>query len=443
MAKRRNDVTICGKIISDSVLAYEKDGEKFYEILVKEEDEDNGYEHMNICSVTLSENLLKNAQVGKGVRIYVKGGLRNRCDRNNGSKISLTVFADCLFPGDKKDSYGVRLVGVICKPVLLQKTDKGKTIVRTLISIEREENRSDYIPLITDDYQLEEAKSLAVGDQITVSGYLRSIQHKEEISSTEMYVRTEVANEVFICDFFVKAKVDKKFIDDHKELIDEHRWAELYEELFATFWCFDDGDCNEIGKFTELMISDGVDPLEKLDYIPEHYLTGASIEKFVVPKHIKRIKQFAFANCSQLTDIIIPNGVTSIDYGAFCGCESLVQAHIPDSVTELGWQVFCDCVGLVGVTLGKCVREIPTNAFHNCVNLKQVLISNGVTCIRDRVFTLCRSLTKIIIPDSVKEIDRDAFLLCEGKNLPITICASKGSYAEKFAGENNFSFEEV
>lgn len=240
--------------------------------------------------------------------------------------------------------------------------------------------------------------------------------------------------------------IDKEledFIDGHKELIDGHRWAELYAELFDTFWCFDAGDCNKIGEFTELLISEGVEPLEKLDYIPEHYLTGASIDKFVVPKHIKRIKQFAFANCSQLTDVIIPNGVTSIDYGAFCGCKSLVQAHIPDSVTELGLSVFSDCVGLVSVTLGKGVREIPPSVFHNCVNLKQVVVSDGVTHIREHVFTLCRSLTKIILPNSVKEIDREAFLLCEGKNLPITICASKGSYAEKFALKNGFTFEEI
>ncbi len=235
----------------------------------------------------------------------------------------------------------------------------------------------------------------------------------------------------------------EEFINDHKELIDGHRWAELYAELFDTFWCFDAGDCNKIGKFTELLISEGVDPLENLDYIPEHYLTGASIEKFVVPKHIKRIKQFAFANCSQLTDVIIPNGVTSIDYGAFCGCGKLVQAHIPDSVTELGLSVFCDCVGLVGVTFGKGVREIPPSVFNNCVNLKQVVISNGVTSIREHVFTLCRNLTKIIIPDSVKEIDPEAFLLCEGKNLSITIRASKGSYAEKFAKKYNFPFLEI
>ena len=235
----------------------------------------------------------------------------------------------------------------------------------------------------------------------------------------------------------------EEFIEAHKELIDGHRWAELYAELFDTFWCFDAGDCNQIGKFTELLISEGVEPLERLDYIPEHYLTGASIEKFVIPKHIKRIKQFAFANCSQLIDVIIPNGVTNIDYGAFCGCESLVQAHIPDSVTELGLSIFSGCVKLVGVALGKGVREIPPSIFHNCVNLKQVVVPNGVASIRERVFTNCRGLTKIIIPDSVKEIAREAFLLCEGKNLPITICAPKGSYAEKFATENNFSFKEI
>ncbi len=37
--KSKNQVTICGEIIGDGVLACEQDGEKFYEILVKVEDE--------------------------------------------------------------------------------------------------------------------------------------------------------------------------------------------------------------------------------------------------------------------------------------------------------------------------------------------------------------------------------------------------------------------
>ena len=196
--KTNNQVTICGEIITDAVLVYEKDGEDFYEFLVKVEDE---HEVRTICSVTLSKNLLKDVKICKRERIYVKGCLRSYCNRGNGAKLSLTVFAQNLFNRDSSDECGVMFTGTLCKPISLQTTDKGKTVARTLISIEREENCSDYIPLAADDYCLTELKSLAVGDKIAVLGVLKSVQHKEEISATEMYIRTDVADEVFLGGF--------------------------------------------------------------------------------------------------------------------------------------------------------------------------------------------------------------------------------------------------
>ncbi len=193
-----SEVDLCGEIISNGVLAYEKDGEKFYEMLVKVEDE---YERMTICSVTFSENLSKNVKVSKGERIYVKGRLRSYCDRENGTKLRLTVFAQNLFYGGESDDRRVMFIGTLCEPISIQTTDKGKTIVRALVVKEREGGCSDYIPLVTDDYNLEELKSLAVGDKIAVFGGIESVRHKEKTSDTEMLIRTETANEVFVSGF--------------------------------------------------------------------------------------------------------------------------------------------------------------------------------------------------------------------------------------------------
>lgn len=38
----------------------------------------------------------------------------------------------------------------------------------------------------------------------------------------------------------------EKFIDKHEDLIDAGKWAELYEELFDTFWNFEAGACIRI-----------------------------------------------------------------------------------------------------------------------------------------------------------------------------------------------------
>ena len=204
----------------------------------------------------------------------------------------------------------------------------------------------------------------------------------------------------------------KKFIDDNEELINTYQWAELYEKAAATGF-------GTMRKFTELLMAEGIDPLAELDYIPRNYFYRASIATFVIPKHIKRIDWHAFDECYNLTNITIPNGLKRIGEGAFCWCENLTSVTIPNSVTEIG-----------------------KAAFAYCSELERINIPNGVTSIGERTFRKCYELKKIVLPDSVTNIAKSAFQDGE-KNLDITICASKGSYAEKFANENDFSFEEI
>ena len=205
-----------------------------------------------------------------------------------------------------------------------------------------------------------------------------------------------------------------KFIDDNEVLINTYQWAKIYKKAADKLSNF-----GAVGKFTELLLSEGIDPLADLDYIPRYYLQGARIAAFVIPKHIKRIDGHAFESCYDLTNITIPNGLKRIGEGVFYWCENLTSVTIPNSVTEIG-----------------------KAAFAYCSELERINIPNGVTSIGERTFRKCYELKKIVLPDSVTNIAKSAFQDGE-KNLDITICASKGSYAEKFANENNFSFEEI
>ena len=54
-----------------------------------------------------------------------------------------------------------------------------------------------------------------------------------------------------------------KFIDDNEELINTYQWAELYKKAADKLSNF-----GAMGKFTELLLSEGIDPLADLDYIP-------------------------------------------------------------------------------------------------------------------------------------------------------------------------------
>lgn len=61
---------------------------------------------------------------------------------------------------------------------------------------------------------------------------------------------------------------------------------------------------------------------------------------YSIPKGVKKIGSFAFANCSNLKSVIIPNSVTSIATSSFEGCTSLKTLSVPNSVSEISYPTF-------------------------------------------------------------------------------------------------------
>jgi len=106
------------------------------------------------------------------------------------------------------------------------------------------------------------------------------------------------------------------------------------------------------------------------------------------------ISDYAFSECTSLTNIQIPNSVISLgDYaflycaslktivfdqnssminignGAFGGCESLLNIEVPNSVTDIGYEAFWGCSNLTSVTIGSNVTFIGEYAFYECIKL--------------------------------------------------------------------------
>ena len=131
-----------------------------------------------------------------------------------------------------------------------------------------------------------------------------------------------------------------------------------------------------------------------------------------IPNSVTSIGKGAFYLCSGLTSVTIPDSVTSIGEGAFWGCTSLTNITIPNSVTSIGDGAFADCSGLASIDIPNSVTTIGDNAFDCCWNLTSVTIGNSVTSIGDNAFSQCTSLTSITIPNSVISIGRGAFSNC-------------------------------
>ena len=106
------------------------------------------------------------------------------------------------------------------------------------------------------------------------------------------------------------------------------------------------------------------------------------------------IGDYAFHECSSLTNVTIPQGVTSIGECAFWKA-GLTSVDIPDSVTSIGKSAFADCYSLTTAVIGDGVTSIGALAFDLCMSLTTVTIGSSVTSIEREAFDYCYALTTI------------------------------------------------
>lgn len=78
--------------------------------------------------------------------------------------------------------------------------------------------------------------------------------------------------------------------------------------------------------------------------------------------NITSINNYAFYNCSNITNIIIPNGVTNIGESAFAGCLGLESITIPSSVISIGIRAFVACQNIANVSFGSTVGWFVTSS---------------------------------------------------------------------------------
>jgi len=133
---------------------------------------------------------------------------------------------------------------------------------------------------------------------------------------------------------------------------------------------------------------------------------------YTIPAGVKIIGEYAFFDCTKLTEINIPSGVTTIGNSAFSKCDSLTKMIIPPGVTTIGEWAFAICGSLTEITLPPGITAINDCTFYFCGSLKEINIPQGVTVIGSSAFYSCGSLKDIVIPAGVTAIEDWAFSEC-------------------------------
>ena len=75
-------------------------------------------------------------------------------------------------------------------------------------------------------------------------------------------------------------------------------------------------------------------------------LTGAPVEKVILPTTLRYIGSVCFSDCSYLEEIIIPDGVTFIGSSCFSDCRNLRKVTFGVSVDSLNAGLFLNCISL-------------------------------------------------------------------------------------------------
>lgn len=136
---------------------------------------------------------------------------------------------------------------------------------------------------------------------------------------------------------------------------------------------------------------------------------------------------------------VIPKGIISIEEYSFYSCNSLTNIKIPSSVEKIGECAFGYCKELKTVEFNYGLKTIEGGAFEFCDKLANIKIPSSTNKIGDRAFVYCTSLNEIEIPSSVASMG-DYVFSHGSKNL--CIYGKTGTYAQKYAKDNNIKFVE-
>ena len=151
---------------------------------------------------------------------------------------------------------------------------------------------------------------------------------------------------------------------------------------------------------------------EMYDYEYENqpwYEYSESIQTISLSASVTSIGNYAFYNCTSLTNIVIPEGVTSIGEDVFFGCSSLTAINIAEGNANYDSREGCNAIietssntliaGCASTIIPESVTSIGDGAFRNCSSLTAITIPESVTSIGKLAFAWCNSLTAITVAE--------------------------------------------
>lgn len=137
----------------------------------------------------------------------------------------------------------------------------------------------------------------------------------------------------------------------------------------------------------------------------KYYITSATI-----PDSVQFLGR-NFDDCGRLKTLDLGTGLVKLGEYAFYNCSGLTEVTLPDSLTGLPRETFNRCSSLKSIVWGKNISYLGRAALQSTA-FEEVTIPSSVTSIESAVFWSCEKLKKVTIDKNVTSIDSDVFAYC-------------------------------
>lgn len=192
---------------------------------------------------------------------------------------------------------------------------------------------------------------------------------------------------------------------------------------------------------------------EGIEEIKNYAFYGSDLELLVFPNSLKRIGDFAFADCDNLRKITINKGIEHIGDSVFHNCHLLQQIDFDGTINqwstvelqapssnpfyytdyfyingeipsgsividspEIKSYTFSGANSITALHTTSQVRSIGRSAFKECESLQEVYLAEGLKEISDYAFYNCNDLKTVVLPESVTGLGTEAFYGAEKLN---------------------------
>lgn len=142
------------------------------------------------------------------------------------------------------------------------------------------------------------------------------------------------------------------------------------------------------------------------------YTANEKITDVYIPYGTKKLNNYSFKDCKNLTTVVLPETITELGEEVFSGCESLNEVEIPRGVSVIPKGSFKGCNNLKKIIIPDTVVEIGDESFWGCAQLSEVIIPEGLNTISKSLFEGCENLVNVVLPSTLTRIERAAFKNC-------------------------------